>query len=818
MKRCLAILVGMATVCCAYAAGYEVKGRVVAKEDSQPCPGATYHIYNAKDTVKFISANVTDVDGNIKQSISNPGKYVIKVEFLGMKPYVGRFDITKSHTVADLGVIYLNSDAETLGEVVITGKKQLVETDGATLTYNVEEDPEASINTTIEMLRKVPMVSVDADDNIQVNGSSSFKLLLNGREDPMLQGDVKTILRSMPAATIKKIEVITEPGAKYDAEGTGGILNIITTGKQTLEGYLANLSLRGSNSYWGGSAYARAKYGNVTASANFNFSQMIDIGYAYSSFITTESLNGDSEHWRYTDAKSKTKSGGYNGGNINLSWEPDTLNLFSVQANIGNWKAEQYSPQSIWAESEDLVMQWRMKRDTDNDNNSLWSGANASFQHTFGREGHHIIGSYIFGYSDDNSQAMQRLYDLVNYSETYNYRRDIDDGYHRRNAAQLDYANPFNGKHKLEAGFKGSWNRDYNNRGEYVGATEATLAPVESQHLKMGQIQDIVALYAAYTGDYGKWNARAGLRYEHTRMGIRYYTGGYEDFTSNFNDLVPNLAVSYKLTGSQNMRLAYQMRITRPSLWDLNPYRNTSNPAAVSYGNPDLDSEHYNSVTLSYSNYGGKLGGRVGVSYDRTDNSVQSYSFMENNILHTTYANIGHRQNTSANVNLQWSGVRMLNVGVNGSVRYVDYRADSELLKVSNHGWQGNYGLNADYTFPFLLRLSAYAGGGSGWIGLQTKGAGYYYYSLSLSRSFLKEKRLTVSAYGSNFLQPYRTTTSTTEAETFRQVSSNRYRQWNVGVSVSIRLGSLKQDVKSTAADLDTDTGSRSSESASANN
>lgn len=125
---------------------------------------------------------------------------------------------------------------------VIVQQKKLVESDGAKLTYNVTEDPESGSSNILEILRKVPGVTVDAEDNVKVNGQSSFKILMNNREDPMLKGDLKTVLKSIPASSIKKIEVISEPGAKYEAEGVGGILNIVTDRKQNLSGFMTQLS------------------------------------------------------------------------------------------------------------------------------------------------------------------------------------------------------------------------------------------------------------------------------------------------------------------------------------------------------------------------------------------------------------------------------------------------------------------------------------------------------------------------------------------------------------------------------------------------
>lgn len=145
-----------------------------------------------------------------------------------------------------------------LEDFVIVQQKKLVESDGAKLTYNVTEDPESGSSNILEILRKVPGVTVDAEDNVKVNGQSSFKILMNNREDPMLKGDLKTVLKSIPASSIKKIEVISEPGAKYEAEGVGGILNIVTDRKQNLSGFMTQLS--GWVNSWQAGGYVNSRF------------------------------------------------------------------------------------------------------------------------------------------------------------------------------------------------------------------------------------------------------------------------------------------------------------------------------------------------------------------------------------------------------------------------------------------------------------------------------------------------------------------------------------------------------------------------------
>ena len=791
-------------------AEFSVSGTVLSSVDGDPCPGATYKVFNCNDTIYPLAFNVTDVDGKFDQKISDTGDYIFQVDYVGLRKKDIKFQISELNPNINLGDIYLSQDGETLSEVVVTARKKLVQSDGATLTYNVEEDPEATINSTIEMLRKVPMVTVDADDNIKINGDSNFKILINGKEDPMLSGDVKTILKSMPAATIKKIEVITEPGAKYDAEGTGGILNIITTGKQSLDGYLANISARVANNNFGGSFYGRGKINKVTASANVNYVKSIDEGYTITGNTILENLTDNDNRYQTSDSKMKNKFN-YTGATLNISWEPDSLNLITIQGNIGKIGFGQISHESVSMKTVEMIPVWELKRDNNTDYKNLWAGANASFQHTFHKTGHYLVASYIFGYGNSNSDQTTFTFNDTGFSDDFPWRSQQSIGKDFRHTVQLDYVNPLSATSTIEAGLKGNWRNNSSKNSPFYGNSESEMVVDETERIDVNQFQDILAAYVSYTGNFGKWNTRAGLRYEYTRMGLDYKLGDYPNFTTNLNDIVPNLALSYKIKDAANIRLAYQMRIARPEISQLNPYINTMEINKVSYGNPNLESEKSNSISLTYSNYGGRLGGSLGFSYDRVDNMITEYSFMENNILNSTFANIGHRQEFSGNLNLQWSVISMFNVGAFVSGRYTGLKADSPELQAKNHGWTGNFNLNADYTFPFKLRLSAYGGGGTGWINLQGKGGGYSYYGLSLSRSFLKNDLLTLTASGSNFITPYRSFSNTSQSETFYSRNEYRFKQWSVNVGVSFKFGSLKSDVKRTGAKIEMIEGSSSS-------
>lgn len=793
------------------AAEYSVSGRIVEADGGEACPGASFMIYDSSDTLKPVSVNAADMDGRFRHQLPKAGKYLLKTGYAGLIPATRWFAITAEAPCADLGTIALVSDSETLGEVVVTGQRKLVESDGATLTYNVDEDPSATTSSTLDMLRKVPMVTVDAQENIKVRGQSNFKIYLNGKEDPMLSGDPKTILKSMPASTIRRIEVITEPGAKYDAEGTGGILNIITVGKQNLDGFMANFSLWNNVRNSGVSGYGRTKIGNVTASlsANYNDSRVYPSRHAYTTQIY-ENFLSETDRTQREESKS-SNNWNYVGSNFNLSWEPDTLNLLTLSFDFGRNLSWQDTRNVFSMTSASGERQWGYVRDWNSHGSYLGLHGQVSYQHTFRRQGHHIVASYLYNNYGNDFSSVQHRHSAENISLPWLWGRNVNDNSTGRHTVQIDYTNPFNSRHTLEAGAKLQLQRSTGNSYPFYGNEYDDMALQEEDHVKMVQFQDILALYASYTGSFGSFSGRVGVRWEYTHTGIDYKIRprGYEDFTTVLNDIVPNASLTYRFTPASNLRLAYQMRIFRPGLWQLNPYRNEMTTNQASYGNPDLDSGHNNQVSVTYSNFGGKVGGNVGVAYAYTSNSIESYEFIRDGIFNSTYANIGRYQWFNINGYLQWTIITDMQFSLYARANYEDYKVSSPELKAANAGWSGSFNANFDYTLPCRLRLSAFGGAGSKWIMLQQSGSGWYYYGVQASRSFLKDDALTVNVYAQQFAHPRDTSTTTVEAPGMRTYSRTDFAQWHLGIGLSFRFGSLSSDVKRTAANLGDDGGAQ---------
>ena len=699
---------------------------------------------------------------------------------------------------------------EMLNDLVVTATKKLVESDGAKLTYNVTEDPEAQSSPILDILRKVPGVSVDAEDNVKVNGQSNFKIFLNGREDPSLQGDVKNVLRAMPASTIKKIEVISDPGAKFEAEGTGGILNIVTIQRQRLEGFLGTINFWGGSSNLGASLSSRAKVKNVTTDVQVSY----NTGSLFHKYVKT------TDQYEYMDIKTPgmtsfrdaRKKGRINdyhyaGIRLNTSWEPDTLNLFTLTGNL--YTNPNHSNFEELTTGYDILGTplWSFKRNTAEATGKYLGGTvQASYQHTFGKEGaHNLVLSYSYTNNGNSSDNLLHSFDNWNYPLDYVYTQNYSKGFSDTHIAQIDYSNPLNSHLKLEAGAKGSWLRNHNYSYLAYGGEDKVMTINKETALRIRQFRDVMAAYVSSEYTLNKWSARLGLRYEYTHMGLSYPEDKEKDFASNLNDLVPNASLAVNFTDASNLRLAYQMRIFRPSLNVLNPYRNYSTEGMVSYGNPDLKSQKMHNVYVSYSNYEKPLSGTVKFNYMYNANMITDFIFMADGLVNSTYGNVGKDNELSLEINLTWQPIKSLNLNLYDGLCYTMLKAESELLSASRNYWYNGLNLSGNYQFPCKVRLSAWGGFQSPWKDLQYESDSQYYYGVGVSRTFLKEDALQLSLNLSNVFPSHRKQTYTQTSESVKETVLFRYPQWYVGIGVSYRLGGLKAQVKRTAAQIESD-------------
>lgn len=778
---------------------FQVKGVLVDSLLQEKEPYATIRVVRPEAPQKVVRMAVTGLDGTFQLSLPAEGSYRISISSMGKRTLVRDFTCTASQKKIDLGTLYTSETAEVLKNTEVVAQKLLVKAEIDRLTYNVEDDPDAQTNTTLEMLRKVPLVTVDGEDNIQVNGSGSFKVHVNGKPNTLMSNNPKEVLRSLPASTIKRIEVITDPGAKYDAEGVGGILNIVTTDAR-MQGYNATLGVQARNTGLGGNAYVTAQAGKFTVSGNYSYTyHNTPTGYN-----TSEREDFTSDEFRHLLQDGTSKSdGSYQFGSLEASYEIDTLNLITLSANIfdGGYSADGNTLTQM--RRTDQTERYRYRMLTDAQNGWMSFGVNLDYQHTFRKPGEYLTLSYKLNASPNRDEMDTRYEEITDVPYTLRRQSHDNKAHTTEHTAQVDYVLPVNEMHSFDAGMKYIYRQNSSDSRSLEEDDHGAMVEQEQLTSQYEQGQNILAAYSDYQLKWKQMGLRAGVRYEHTFMNVKYALLPERDFQAGFNDWVPSLNLSYMLSQTSTLRLNYNMRINRPGIWYLNPFRDTSNPASVRYGNPDLDTEKAHVTGLSYSYFSAKFSINADLSYRYVGNGIESYSFMNEGVQETTYGNVGKTHQTTLSLWANWNPGSKTRLSVNLSgVHSVIHSAQ---LSVDNRGLSGNLFLNAQQTLPWDLRLSIFGGGSTPRQTLQGEGASYYFYGLNLSRSFLKEKRLNVSLYANNFLNKYQTTTHETLTETFRLQSKSKYSAMNFGCSVSWRFGDLKAQVKKTERSIQND-------------
>lgn len=775
-----------------------IKGQVVDSLTNETVPYATLSIAAERTPQKAIKLLACDIDGKFETSLPATGKYILSMQSIGKAPAQKSFTLSDKNKLLDLGKLYMMEDNQRLGEVTVTAQKPLVKVEIDKLTYSLEDDPEAQTNNTLDMLRKVPMVTVDGNDEIQLKGSSNFKIYMNGKPSNLLGNNPADVLKSMPASSIKNIEVITDPGAKYDAEGVGGIINIITT-KNALQGYTGTVRASASTlKRFGGGAYVSAKIGKMGITANYNYNHENspwNDAYSYRENYATD--NRRASVLKQT-GRSKRK-GPFQFGHLEGSYEIDTLNLVSVGANLFRGKGTNLSEYNVNMFERGYgadVPVYKYDRNSTSTSTFGSTDVNVDYQHSTHKKDELLTLSYRFSQSPNDNESYTELLNEVDYPWAKDYPQwNINDAATTEHTAQLDYTTPLLKDHTLEVGGKYIFRESKSNTLQQIyndstgGWNDVFDANSDFRHK-----QHIYAAYLGYSLKWNKFGLKAGVRAEGTSLSAQFAYAPEMNFSTNYFDFVPNGTLSYQISMAQQIRLGYNMRIQRPGIWFLNPYVNDTDPQNISYGNPNLDSEKSNNFNLNYSYFDQKFNLNASLSYSYVNNSIESYTFVnENGISEQTYGNIGKKHNAGIFLYGSWTPVTLLRIFMNGGVNYTDLKSPSRGL--SNDGFSGRIFAGMQFTFPKDFRLDLHGGYFTPWIQLQSKRSAMYFTNVSLNKSFLK-KKLTVSLSCQNPFWKTQKMESTTTDPTFYMLSRNYRSARDFRLSISYRFGTLKEGIK----------------------
>ena len=714
-----------------------VKGMLIDETLGESEPFATVRVFKAGKSEKPVAMFLTDENGQFSQEVKGKGKFDIVFSS------VGKEDLKKSvelegKGILNLDTLYIKENATMLKGVEIVAQKPLVKMEVDKMSYNVAEDEDSKSYTVLDMLRKVPMVTVDGQDNITVNGSSSFKVYVDGMPSVMFSSNPSMVFKSMPATAVKSIEVVTNPGAKYDAEGAAGVLNIVMNKQnpqaaQSLNGYNGTVRASAGTKQLGGSVFINGQQGKFSYSANV----MTSYNKPGNTKTETEQIqaNGNSQLMT-SDNDLKTP---FTMGSLSLGYQIDSMSTLNLTAQVNSMSMKTAGTSMTTING--LNNNFSYGSTTDMKNSRTSFNGSLDYQRFFNQDHTKSLAlTYQLDYNPTKSEMTNRF-------NTQSMTMDLTDRYSENknktmsHTFQLDYTMPLATGHTLSLGSKLQLHDATADSKYYLKSVYDPSSSSEYEYKN-----SILAGYGEYAGNFNKFGVKAGLRYEYTWQNVEYHLGNGEDFKKDYGTLVPSASLQYTISQGSNLGLTYNMRISRPGISYLNPYVDKSNPIALTYGNPELDVEKSHNLSLVYNLFTPKLMVNLNLHHNFVDNAISQYSFYDSdNLLNTTYGNIVQRHQTGLNGYVNYLMTKNTRLFFNGSLNYLDLKSDA--LEQNNSGWTFNAMVGLQQTLPWNLKLSAFAITSTKSYTLQGWSGGFNLLTASLSKSLLKDKlNLSVSA------------------------------------------------------------------------
>lgn len=762
-------------------------GAVTDSASQKPLSYANAELYRGSNLTQPFKVTFTNDKGRFIFANVDTGNYTVIVSHSGFAEKGTTVNVTGSDAV-ELKPITLASTAGTLQSVTVTTRKPLVEQQDDKIVFNVEADPATKTENAIDILRKTPFVTVDGDDNVSVNGQTNFKVLLNGRETGMFAQNTKEALKGFPGALITKIEVITSPSAKYDAEGVGGVLNIIT--KKKVVGYNGSLNLWANQIGWYNiNANLSAKVGKLgltmyygnNGGNNIAGRSRMETTPLVPAYFTKRLLQGErlmTNFWQW--------------GNAEISYETDTLNTFAFYGNVNGGSNRNILHQTItmsYPSAPDSTGYYDLTSRFEQPTSSIGADYIRKFRSNKEKEfsvrlnGDFGTNNTFLNSVMDNPVAADRY--VINNSRAANKQYTV----------QSDYILPLRNNQKLESGLKLILRKAASDFEGLVKTTAAEdYAVNQSNTDNFRYDQNVYAAYSSYNFKTGKTTFRLGARAEHTEVAGEF-ASAKTPVKQAYTNLLPNLQATTKFSNAFTLVVTYSDRIQRPFIQSLNPFRNDNDPRFISYGNPALQPQTVHSFAVQTRLMKGRTFAGITFTGSYSNNIIVAYSTFDaaKGITSTTSDNVGKERALMAQGNVNTKLTNDWSVFLNGNIRY--NRVENIFMAGQvNSGFSGNANLNTSYAIGKKFTASGYAGFYRAPVTFQTRYPLNLWYGIHAGYKFLHEK-LNASIGLSNFFQKERTWELTTVDPSFVYKSATISPFRALAVNISWNFGKLSESV-----------------------
>lgn len=696
-----------------------INGSIIDSTSHQPVQYATITFSDVAEG-KIINGASTDSLGFFKINNLKAGTYNILIESIGFaKKTIHNFQVKQSHIPQSIGIIKLSKTENTLKDVVVTTAPRLIDNKIDKLVFNAENDITSSGGVATDVLKKVPQISVDADGNVELAGSSDIRFLINGKPSTAFGNNIADVLQAIPASEIKSIEVVTNPGAKYDAQGLGGVINIILK-KSRINGINGNLSLTAGTRLENGSFNITMKKNNF--SVNAFASGMKRLTSATPTILDRTSIDTIAKQntLLHQQSEPQTNRSGFNSG-IGFDWTIDSSNSLSGNVNFnhfGNAGSGIVNQQQQIIAFNSTTPISDINSFSDFNNGFLFYSTDASINYIkkFAKEDQtlEVDVNTSFGHNNFNSNNYQTL---VPQDSVFYGVNNKNFGKQNESEIQIDYTDPFTDKINFGCGADFTFDDILSNANVFALQPSDKIYTYDSSISNyLNYHQKVYAAYAELSFPIAKsLSAKVGSRYERTEINSFYSNATAQVKTPGYNTFVPSMYLLEKLTDNQSLKLSFSRRIERPDYEDLNPFINTTDPKNISAGNPYLRPETGYRIEFAYNhNYGNSGSFMITAFYRQSNNDIQPYTifYPSFQVGDSVYTNVS--VNTSENIGIE------KNIGLNlfGTIKATDkFNIRTNLFFFRRHILNGidlgrspvsfNYRINMNASYQFTKTFVA---------------------------------------------------------------------------------------------------------------
>lgn len=616
-----------------------VTGTILDQEFMEPIPYATISVTNP--TGEVVTGTVSSAEGTFSLEKLPEGKYTFKIQFMGYVPYSQEMEISTSRQIIDLGTIYLKPAVAELDDVTIVAEISTIEQRIDRKVVNVGKDLTTAGASAADIMNNIPSVSVDQDGNIALRGNPNVRILIDGKPSNM---DAATVLKTIPSTSIKQIELITNPSAKYNPEGMSGIINIILHKNSNL-GFNGDLS--------GGLTFGKRTSSNGSLNLNYRkgkFNIYSNLGAVErKNLLDAYILNLENNSGEFLDFAMENQA--YM-GKVGVDFFMDDKNVFSLYTNQVLSYEEMDGTSSIRF-PEDPSQNIQQLTHVDDENRS--QTYNFDYQHFFNEDGHEIeleVDYNVYSNEDDAFFSFNGPVDPTGGS----YRDDVTKDY-ENTTINLDYVNPFSETAKLELGAESRIRRTGNT---YTSSRDGV------DDILFDYDNNIHSLYATFGQNFKQWAYQMGARLE--SFDVQAEQGGEEIYNDDYITLYPSAFVSYTPGEKNSFQLSFSRRVDRPSNNQVNPVRQISTPRLTVTGNPELKPQFTNSVEANYTRNMGKNSITAGVFYRMINDEINQI-ILEDPVnpthLFLTYQNTDDNSAYGAEVSGNFKPVSFWDLNVN---------------------------------------------------------------------------------------------------------------------------------------------------------